>query len=310
MSPFVSRSSSRLGNHLSLILVLFILCLSFRTVIRVEDVEFYFLLPIDSPAARSERRGAKRGTKHARKGSADSSRRRSSNSNRVSADESSEHTADEQAPDSQLMLPPPTPGDLCKPPLSYACLIAEAIGSTEDKRLTLSGIYKFLSEKYPYFRYTKSGWQNSIRHNLSLNKAFRKVPRALGEQGKGMFWTIDSSFKHLVENTGAGRRNVRSKSLTAHPASTAGNGGGGGGQTSAPTSPHQRQNSSMLPAVMSNFVPILPTRPLSAGPALLAPQLLEAAAAAIDSAAASSPFLPLLPVLAPKRDDAGRSNSS
>lgn len=86
-----------------------------------------------------------------------------------------------------------------KPYISYACLIAEAINSSPDGRLTLADIYKYLTDKYPYFRMTKSGWQNSIRHNLSLNKAFRKVPRSIGEPGKGMFWTIDPNFKHLVE---------------------------------------------------------------------------------------------------------------
>lgn len=87
-----------------------------------------------------------------------------------------------------------------KPPLSYACLIAEAIRSVPDCRLTLNGIYTYLMEKYPYFRQTKNGWQNSVRHNLSLNKAFIKIPRHPSEPGKGMFWAIDSNYEHLVAN--------------------------------------------------------------------------------------------------------------
>ncbi|GAM39237.1 hypothetical protein TCE0_034f10614 [Talaromyces pinophilus] len=77
-----------------------------------------------------------------------------------------------------------------KPPYSYATMIAQAIFSSEEEKLTLNSIYQWIMEKYAFYRHSQSGWQNSIRHNLSLNKAFQKVPRRTDEPGKGMKWMI------------------------------------------------------------------------------------------------------------------------
>ncbi|KAK9472390.1 fork head domain-containing protein [Dipodascopsis tothii] len=82
-----------------------------------------------------------------------------------------------------------------KPPYSYATMISQAILSSEEGKLTLSAIYSWISDHYSFYRHAKSGWQNSIRHNLSLNKAFQKVPRAQDEPGKGMKWTINPDYK-------------------------------------------------------------------------------------------------------------------
>src|SRR5690349_15646369 len=78
-----------------------------------------------------------------------------------------------------------------KPPYSYAQLIVQAIASTNDKQMTLSGIYAFITKTYPWYRTSDKGWQNSIRHNLSLNRYFIKVPRSQEEPGKGSFWRLD-----------------------------------------------------------------------------------------------------------------------
>lgn len=82
-----------------------------------------------------------------------------------------------------------------KPPYSYATMITQAILSNSDGVMSLSEIYDWIADHYAYYKYSKTGWQNSIRHNLSLNKAFEKVPRRPNEPGKGMKWQISESYK-------------------------------------------------------------------------------------------------------------------
>ncbi|KAJ2499322.1 hypothetical protein GGH96_003616 [Coemansia sp. RSA 1972] len=101
-------------------------------------------------------------------------------------------------------------GSFAKPTYSYASLIAQAINSTSNAKITLNGIYTYIMTHYPYYKHAQNGWQNSIRHNLSLNKAFVRVQRASNEPGKGSYWAIDDKCKAQFAN-GVYKRTRRTK---------------------------------------------------------------------------------------------------
>ena len=88
----------------------------------------------------------------------------------------------------------------CKPKFSYAQLIVQAILQAPEMQITLLGIYNYVSENYPYYKkyILEDFWRNAIRHNLSTNRYFVKVPQLtddLKPRRQKTFWTIDPAFK-------------------------------------------------------------------------------------------------------------------
>ncbi|XP_015916619.1 forkhead box protein N3 isoform X2 [Parasteatoda tepidariorum] len=88
-----------------------------------------------------------------------------------------------------------------KPPFSFSCLIFMAIEESANKALPVKDIYNWILTRFPYFQNAPTGWKNSVRHNLSLSKCFRKVEKEKGQNvGKGSLWCIDPEFRpNLVQ---------------------------------------------------------------------------------------------------------------
>lgn len=97
-----------------------------------------------------------------------------------------------------------------KPPYSYVALISMAIQTSLEKRLTLNGIYDYITKKFPYYRNRENqGWRNSIRHNLSLHECFMKLPAKGGKNGKSHYWVLDPNHEVMFEEGNYRRRRRR-----------------------------------------------------------------------------------------------------
>ncbi|GAB6024374.1 hypothetical protein CHUAL_009540 [Chamberlinius hualienensis] len=89
----------------------------------------------------------------------------------------------------------PTVHRHAKPPYSFSCLIFMAIENSTTKALPVKDIYNWIFSNFPYFRNAPTGWKNSIRHNLSLNKCFYKVDKGQNI-AKGSLWCVDPKYRH------------------------------------------------------------------------------------------------------------------
>ena len=100
---------------------------------------------------------------------------------------------------------------------SYTSIIAQAILSSPDKKLSLGKIYEHISKRYPRFLKKGKGWRNCVRHNLSLSECFIKSGRA--KHGRGNYWGIHSFYlKNFLKGDYKKRRvNNRARNQTLEP---------------------------------------------------------------------------------------------
>ncbi|KAL9595621.1 MAG: hypothetical protein Q9219_006327 [cf. Caloplaca sp. 3 TL-2023] len=108
----------------------------------------------------------------------------------------------------------------CEP---YAQLIFRALKSAPGYRMVLKDIYRWFEENTDKAKKSSKGWQNSIRHNLSMNGAFRKVDQdpSTDEGKKGFIWVLEpSALVDGVKSTTRFRKSGSSKKTgkAKHPA--------------------------------------------------------------------------------------------
>ncbi|KAI1311570.1 Forkhead box protein J2 [Mortierella claussenii] len=154
-----------------------------------------------------------------------------------------------------------------KPTHSYSYLITTAILESPQQQMTLNEIYEWVMDRYPWYRTAINGWKNSIRHNLSLNKSFMRVPRPPSEPGKGSYWKLDPNQQNPLDqahNGGTGGTGTGARSNRSSRRSSAGQRGptsrGSRRATSDPT-PHPMGPGGQGPEIPLTPVPVLPKRP-------------------------------------------------
>ena len=97
-----------------------------------------------------------------------------------------------------------------KPPYSYVALISLAITSSRRQKMTLAEIHRFIADNFPYYRTCPLKWRNAIRHNLTLNDCFVKLPRdSTHDQNRGHYWTVDPASEMMFEDGSYRRRKRR-----------------------------------------------------------------------------------------------------
>ncbi|KAI4205870.1 MAG: hypothetical protein LQ350_000055 [Teloschistes chrysophthalmus] len=105
----------------------------------------------------------------------------------------------------------------------YAQLICRALKSAPGHKMVLKDIYRWFEKNTNKARSGSKGWQNSIRHNLSMNGGFRKVDQEppTDDAKRGFIWVLEPAAERdgvksttRYRKTGSNKRAVR----TRHPA--------------------------------------------------------------------------------------------
>lgn len=94
-----------------------------------------------------------------------------------------------------------------KIPMTFKALISLAILSSPIKKATLAEIYKFIEDAFAEFTKSRSGWKNTVRHNLSIHECF--VKGDLAPPGKSCYWKIHENYVESFSRGDFTRRLVK-----------------------------------------------------------------------------------------------------
>ncbi|KAI9737661.1 MAG: hypothetical protein M1818_005665 [Claussenomyces sp. TS43310] len=133
----------------------------------------------------------------------------------------------------------------------YARLIHRALMDAPNHAMVLQDIYQWFEQNTDKGRSKSTGWRNSIRHNLSMNAAFRKTDRKhSGEDVKKTSeWVLeDFAIKDGVTPTTRYRKNNKPKGARPHyPAVSRQAAGHAGGTVAARAKSQQRSKQDLKP---------------------------------------------------------------
>lgn len=87
-----------------------------------------------------------------------------------------------------------------RPNYTYGALITMAIRSSPEQKLTLRGIQQWIADHFPFYRKGQRGWQCQIRHTLTTNSCFIKIPRPPSDSGRGNYWIINPNVDSIKKS--------------------------------------------------------------------------------------------------------------
>ncbi|KAG0317465.1 Forkhead box protein I1 [Linnemannia gamsii] len=96
-----------------------------------------------------------------------------------------------------------------RPNESYSTIIIKAIRNSPLQRLKLSEIYDYVSREIPTMDGNDKGWQNTVRHNLSHNKCFRRIVLKDEDMPSGSADDDDGESRQSASNTGKSSKQAK-----------------------------------------------------------------------------------------------------